>query len=320
MTAYPVNKPVAQAAGVNRFQLYFHKLAAKTDLPSSSDPYFPVYQDSLNYQSYLSDATMTDKVNDIVYSAASQASARSVLQQVFSPAFVNALDSGASSYANTGSFTFSSDDGLFKTTIAGDGTTVLKNLVDAANSLYAVYTITPAMAKEVPVNLGKYFPASELPWLAYLSDAQDFYEKGPGIQEAAPITYRMSQALLDDFFVEGDAIASGNLAHAAKLRFTHAEIIIPFAERLGLPDASMPVPAVATYTYENNAWRGENIAPLAADVQWDLVRNDAGTLLVKMLYNEKETDFPPACEAARYLAGSQSHYYEYHRLKTCYGK
>lgn len=33
LTAYPASAPVAQAAGTNRFELYFHKLNAKTDLP-----------------------------------------------------------------------------------------------------------------------------------------------------------------------------------------------------------------------------------------------------------------------------------------------
>jgi hypothetical protein len=67
LTAYPTGKPVAQAAGVNRFQLYFHKLAAKTDLPATDDPYYSTYQSSLEYQSYLSsDPTMLDKVNIIV--------------------------------------------------------------------------------------------------------------------------------------------------------------------------------------------------------------------------------------------------------------
>jgi hypothetical protein len=317
LTAYPVNKPVAQAAGTNRFQLYFHKLAAKTDLPATTDAYYPVYQSSLAYQSYLAaDPTMTAKVNSIVYSDASKAAARSLLLQVFTPTFVNALDAGSSRYANTGSYTFTSDDGKFTTTVTGDGSTVLANLVDAANALYAVYSITPAMINEVPVSLGKYFPAGNLATWGYLSDVQDFYQKGPGIQEAGDITYRMSQALLDDFFAEGDAIAAGNLAHAAKLRFTHAEIIMPFATRLGL--AGPQIAAADTYTYADSLWRGANIAPLAANIQWDMVRNSTGTLLVKMFYNEKETDFPAACEGARYLAGSTSHYYEYTRLKACY--
>ena len=71
LTAYPV-KPVAQAPGVNRFQLYIHKLAAKTDLPATDDPYYPVYQSSLQYQNFLaSDPSMMNKVNSIVYSDSS---------------------------------------------------------------------------------------------------------------------------------------------------------------------------------------------------------------------------------------------------------
>lgn len=321
LTAYPVNKPVAQAAGVNRFQLYFHKLAAKTDLPATTDAWYPVYQSSLAYQGYLaSDPTMTAKVNGVVYGSDSKEAARALLLQLFTPAFVNALDAGSSSYANNGSFTFTSADGKFTNTVTGDGGTVLKNLVDAANSIYAVYSITPAMVNEVPVNLAKYFPAGNLATWGYLSDVQDFYQKGPGITEAGNITYRMSQALLDDFFAEGNAIAAGNLAHAAKLRFTHAEIVMPFATMLGVAGAAKQVPAADTYTYANNPWRGADIAPLAANIQWDMFRDSNGTLLVKMFYNEKETDFKPACEGARYLAGTTSHYYEYTRLKACYGE
>ena len=320
LTAYPVTAPVAQAAGVNRFQLYFHKLAPATDLPATTDPYSPIYQSSRIYQTYLaSNATMIAKVNDIVYGSDSKAAAKSVLSTVFTPSFVSALDAGTTSYANTGSFKWTSDDGRFTTTVTGDGTTRLTSLVDAANALYAVYSITPAMVAEVPVSFGKYLPDGPLQTLAYLSDVQDFYQKGPGIAEAGNVTSAMSQGLLDDFFREVDAIAAGDLSHAAKLRFTHAEIIIPFATRLGLPSASTPVPVASDYTYANNAWRGENVTPLAGNVQWDVFRNSSGTLLVKMYYNERETDFPPACEPARYLAGSQSHYYEYGQLKRCYG-
>jgi hypothetical protein len=319
LTAYPVNKPVAQAAGINRFQLYFHKLNAKTDLPATTDPYYPTYQYSLQYQSFLaSDPTMLAKVNSIVYSSASYAMAHTVMYSLFTKPFVDLLDSGAVTYNNAGSFTFTSDDGLYTTTITGDGATTIANVVDAVNSLYAVYSITPAMVNEVPLNLGKYFPPGTLPTFGYLSDVQDFYQKGPSITEESPITYEMSQSLLDDFFNEGKAIAAGNLAHAAKLRFTHAEIMIPFQERLGLPSASMSVPASGTYTWANNPWRGENNAPLAGNIQWDFFSN-GGTLLVKMYYNEQETDFPANCEAARYFAGTSSHYYTFSGLKTCYG-
>ncbi len=263
---------------------------------------------------------MNAKVNGIVYDSASQAAAREALEQVFTPSFVNAIANGQASYANVGSYTFTSADGKFTTTVKGDGETVLANLVDAANAIYAVYSITPAMVNEVPVNMGKYLPSDALQTLGYLSDVEDFYQKGPGIAEAGNVTYRMAQGLLDDFFAEGDAIAAGNLAHAAKLRFTHAEIIIPFATILGLPNASVAVPAAQDYTYDSNPWRGAQVAPLASNVQWDFYRDATGTLLVKMYYDEQETDFPAACEAARYLQGTASHYYEYQRLKVCYGE
>ncbi|HEY3744492.1 MAG TPA: hypothetical protein VGL53_31835 [Bryobacteraceae bacterium] len=319
LTAYPASAPIAQAAGTNRFELYFHKLNAKMDLPTSSDPYFPIYQSSLAYQSYLNgDSTMIAKVNSIVYSDASKKMARKVLKTIFTAAFLDALDAGTTSYSNAGTFNFTSTDGLFPVKITGDGQTILANLVDAANSLYAVYSILPAMNQEVNVNMARYFPAGQLVILGYLSDAQDFYQKGPGIAEASPITFQMSQYLLDDFFAEASAIGAGTLTHAAKLRFTHAEIIMPFATRLGLPDASMAISAADTYTYDNNPWRGSLIAPLASNVQWDLY-SDGKTVLVKMLYNEKETDFPSNCEAARYMAGTVSHFYTLTGLKSCYG-
>ena len=52
-------------------------------------------------------------------------------------------------------------------------------------------------------------------------------------------------------------------------------------------------------------------------MQWDVYRNSAGEVLVKMLYNEKETDFQAACDGARHAVNS--HYYDYAKLKTCYG-
>lgn len=330
LTAYPVNKPVAQPSGVNRFDLYFHKLNAKTDLPASDDPYYPTYQWSLAYQTWLAgDSTMLNKVSSINYNDTTNAMARKVLEASFTPEFVDALASGKTNYANTGSFTYSTlgsstSTGKCKAMITGDGKTKVANLVDAANNLYAVYQIVPGMQAELPkLDMAKYFPGNdELYTLEYLANATDFYQAGPSITEEAPVTWAMSQSLLDDFFSEGTSIANGNYAHAAKLRFSHAEIIMPFAAKLGLPNASKTLPAAQTYTYDNDPWRGAQIAPYSANIQWDFY-SDGSMLLVKMYYNEKETDFPAACESARYnfsLAPSGlSHYYTFNGLKSCYG-
>jgi len=45
-------------------------------------------------------------------------------------------------------------------------------------------------------------------------------------------------------------------------------------------------------------------------------RDTVGTLLVRMLHNEAEIDFRPACDGARYA--SASHYYRYDLLIACY--
>src|SRR5262249_21787167 len=155
-------------------------------------------------------------------------------------------------FANTGSFTFTSDNGLHTVTVTGDGKTKVQSLIDVASMLYNLYIIAPAMRAEANVDFTRYMPSSATRTLAYLQDAQDFYQMGPGIQEANPITYKLAEGLVDDFFSEVDAIQSGNMAHAAKLRFTHVEIMVPFASFLGLKGVFAPVPKASTYAYETN--------------------------------------------------------------------
>jgi hypothetical protein len=55
---------------------------------------------------------------------------------------------------------------------------------------------------------------------------------------------------------------------------------------------------------------------LAQNIQWDFYTNGT-VILVKMYYNEAETDFPSSCESAGYQAGS--HFYTFSGLKACYG-
>jgi hypothetical protein len=319
LTAYPVNKPAAQAAGVNRFLLYFHKLAAKTDLVTDpADSYYQTYQDSLTYQAYLKNANLVAKVNAMLNSADAKSNARAVLLGLFSPDFVNKIDNGTYTFANSGTLTFTSSDGRYTSTLSGDGSTTVQSLTDAASALYSFYTIAPAMKVELGnLDFTQYIPDAQASYLAYLDDVQSFYQKGPGITEDSPATFKMAQILENDFFNEIDAIAKGNLAHGASLRFTHGEEIMPFAAILGLPNGSVSVANASNYTYANNPWRGSEVSPLAANVQWDVYSNGNGSLLVRMLYNEKDTDFKPACDSARHAP--DSHFYDYAGLKACYG-
>ncbi|MBR8059563.1 histidine-type phosphatase [Burkholderia dolosa] len=315
---YPANAPAAQPAGTNRFLLYFHALKPGTDLVThSSDPYYATYQASQSYQAYASDATVADKLKAIKASPQAAEVAQTVLSALVSPAFIAKLGTAGYTFANTGTYTFTSSDGKFTNTLKGDGKTKIASAVDAVNVLYNLLQVAPAMTAETGgVTMEKYIDGEQAQYLAYLQDAEDYYQKGPGIQEANPVTYRMAKVLQDDFFGEVDAIARGDLAHAAKLRFTHAEIVIPFASIMNLKNVFVPTPQAQTYTYANNPWRGDQVSPMAANMQWDVYRNGS-RLIVKMLYNERETDFQAACDGAKIAPGS--HFYDYAALKQCYG-
>jgi len=317
-SGYPASAPVAQPAGTNRFLLYFHSLKPATDLVTdTSDPYYATYQASQAYQAYSSDAAVADKLKTIKAAPQVADVAQTVLAALVSQAFIAKLGTDGYTFANTGTYTFTSSDGKFTNTLKGDGKTKIASAVDAVNVLYNLLQVAPAMMAETGgVTMEKYLGAEQAQTLAYLQDAEDYYQKGPGIQEANPVTYRMGKVLQDDFFNEVDAIARGDLTRAAKLRFTHAEIVIPFASIMNLKNVFVPTPQAQTYTYANNPWRGDQVSPMAANMQWDVYRNGS-RLIVKMLYNERETDFQAACDDAKIAPAS--HFYDYAGLKRCYG-
>lgn len=327
------SKPKAQLPGTNRFLLYFHKLSAAQDqVTDPSDPNYAIYQASLAYQTFkASDPIQSAKVNAINAIPDLASAARSVLQGLFTQAFIEKLGSAGYTFADTGSFgPYTGGDGKSYTTTGSGGTTIASAL-DAANQLYAVYIIAPAMPSELGgIDFTKYIPDAQATLLAYLGDATDFYQMGPGATESGSATYAMAQGLLDDFFNEVDAIAKGTLGTGAKLRFTHAEIMVPFTSILGLKSVFVQLPKAETYTYAASSpwngslvaptpspWRDEIVAPMASNIQWEVYGDGNGGLLVKMMLNEEETDFSAACDAARHAPGS--HYYDYAALKTCYG-
>lgn len=98
------------------------------------------------------------------------------------------------------------------------------------------------------------------------------------------------------------------------LRFTHAEEIFPLATLLGLPGSTKRLPQSTLFNYANDPFRGAEIAPMGADIQWDLFTNGR-TYLVRMLYNERQTAFQPSC--APIHRGSD--FYSLDELEHCYG-
>ncbi|UQV46982.1 histidine-type phosphatase [Janthinobacterium lividum] len=316
---YPQGRaPVLQPDGVNRFLLYAHKLAPQTDFVADrANPHYATYAASQAYQRY----ERTKQLHALMDAPARQpeaaAHARHVLERLFTPAFLAQFNGGTTNYADTGSYTFTSADGKLTRTMTGSGKTVIRSLNAAATKLYELYAIAAGMRHEVPADFSRYMPAEDARYYAYVADHEDFYQKGPATTASAGVTWRFALALREDFFKEVDALAKGDLRHAAKLRFTHAEMIIPLASAMGLKQVLAPLPASASYSYQTNPWRGQDVSPLAANMQWDVYRNGEGQLIVRLLYNEKETDFQAACDGARIAPGSV--FYDYTGLKACYG-
>ncbi|MFI9241685.1 histidine-type phosphatase [Streptomyces sp. NPDC053086] len=190
--------------------------------------------------------------------------------------------------------------------------------VGAARAVYNLYAIAPAMSEESPDGEGwgmeRYVSRRDAAWFGYLSDAEDFYEKGPGFS-GSDITYKMAGVLLDDLFEQVEAKRGGTGVLGAELRFTHAEEIIPLAALMGLPGSTEPATPGEAYTYADNPWRGAAVAPLGANIQWDVFAKGS-RYLVRMLYNEKETAFKAGCRPI----AKGSAFYDLDELERCFGR
>ncbi|MGW0210788.1 histidine-type phosphatase [Streptomyces sp. NPDC003233] len=196
----------------------------------------------------------------------------------------------------------------------------LTDQVGAAQAVYDLYAIAPAMTEESPDpdgrgwDMDRYLSHADAAWFGYLSDAEDFYEKGPGFSDS-DITYKMAGVLLDDFFQQVEAKRAGTSDLGAELRFTHAEEIIPLAALMGLPGSTRPAAPGEPYTYADNPWRGASVAPLGANIQWDVYEKD-GRYLVRMLYDERETPFRAGCRPI----AEGSAFYDLDELERCFGR
>ncbi|WP_398935577.1 histidine-type phosphatase [Streptomyces sp. IB201691-2A2] len=274
--ADPALKPLIGPARADEDLLYFHKAAGGA-----------AYRDYID-----NDKRLADTLKSVTDQPATHRAAVNVLKKIFKPAFVARISAGEFS------------------AVGSD--------VDAAEAVYNLYGIAPAMSAESPGGRGwhmdRYIAPRDAAWFGYLSDAEDFYEKGPGFADS-DITYKMAGVLLDDFFKKAEAKQAGTSDLGAELRFTHAEEIIPLAALMGLPGSTKPVTAQRPYTYAGNPWRGASVAPMAANIQWDVFRK-GHTYLVRMLYNEKETAFRQGCRPV----SKGSTFYELNELERCFGR
>ncbi|EOD54008.1 histidine acid phosphatase family protein [Aeromonas molluscorum 848] len=290
----------------NKFELYFHKTEPEGDYLQ----YLPAFQ---AYMAFVGDEEegvtpapeLTEALDGLKTLPQTRVMARAMLERLYSKAFVDELAAGVEYVA------VNPEDG---------DKTYVRDEVDAALMLYNLFIIGPGMIREAqaqgaPWDLEQFITPEESAWFSYLSDAEDFYEKGPSLSSQRA-TYEVAQPLLDGMFNEVQhQVIEGASEHLATLRFAHAETIIPLAALMKLEGSRQSAQPGVLMSQASNEWRGGWVSPYAANIQWDAYRDDRGKVLVRMLYNEKETAFKAGCVPIK--IGSA--FYEFGELKRCYG-
>jgi hypothetical protein len=189
----------------------------------------------------------------------------------------------------------------------------IKDPVDAALVIYKLYSTAPGMAKDTDVTFARYVPEDDREPLSYATDAETFYQYGPGI-EGETNTTDNARPLLDDFFKTLDARIDGS-STAVVYRFAHGETTMPFAALIKAPGSEEQVPEGERFTRGDNPWRGAVAGRLAGNIEWSAFRNDEDEVLVTMRYNEEPVRFNSDCSAYK----KNSYFYRPAELKECLG-
>lgn len=218
----------------------------------------------------------------------SRAVARAMLERSFTPAFVRQI-------------------------AAGGDAAEFADEIGAADAVYSLWAVTRDMPDEGHWTMDRYITPGQAAWFGYLDDVTSFYENGPAFA-GDDITYKMAGVLLDDMLAQLQAKADGTSQLDAVLRFTHAEEIFPLATLLQLPGSTKQLPAGTEFSYAGDPFRGARVAPMGANILWDLFRKGSA-YLVRMLYNEKQTAFKASCTPV----ARGSYFYSLDELEICYG-
>ena len=189
----------------------------------------------------------------------------------------------------------------------------IKDPVDAALDIYKLYSTAPGMANETDITFARYVPEEDRERLSYATDAETFYQYGPGV-EGETNTTDNARPLLDDFFTTLDARIDGS-STAVVYRFAHGETTMPFAALIKAPGSEEQVPKDERFTRSGNPWRGAVAGRLAGNIEWAAFHNDAGKILVTMRYHEKPVQFHDGCTPV----ADSGYFYRVSELKDCLG-
>ena len=138
------------------------------------------------------------------------------------------------------------------------------------------------------LDLKHYLTEEELMGLAITYNERTYGSYGNSLDFGDRITWA-AKWLVEDFIARADAAIEAGSNVAADLRFGHDSGILPLAGLLGLEGVSARYPM--GQAYKNGYFIWERV-PMGTNLQMVFYRDRKDNILVKVLYNEKETAIP----------------------------
>ena len=130
----------------------------------------------------------------------------------------------------------------------------------------------------------KYFTKEEIVAM-FVAYNDRIYGNYGNSAEFGPRVLWSARFLLEDFIDRAEAAIADGSGMAADLRFGHDTGVMPLGLLIGVEELGGVVPRNRAHLTFNTTV----LMPMGSNIQWIFYRNKKGEVLVKFLYNEKET-------------------------------
>ena len=163
---------------------------------------------------------------------------------------------------------------------------VISSPASFVESLYLVGSICPCL-DFTETDILSFFPTDELTQQAIVR-SDNFYIQYGGSQDLGRYSNAAAHDLLEDFLVKADDAMAKDSGKAADLRFGHDTGILPLMGLIGIEGMDKGLRGYSAH----ETWSCDEWIPMASNFQMVFYRGKDGDVIVKMLYNEKETRVP----------------------------
>lgn len=172
---------------------------------------------------------------------------------------------------------------LFKDTEAAQK--VIDNPYNFVKGVFLVSAISPNT--DAHPDMLKYFHQDDIlgHWIIRNNI---FYAGWANSAEMASEVAAIAHPLIQDIITKADEALCGNSSLAADFRFGHDTGLLPLVATIGINGMHEKWSAFNAH----NHWSSSEFIPMASSLQMVFYKNKKGKILVKLLYNEKETSIP----------------------------